>query len=275
MSLVRMNFQSKYLGNFSNINVLLPDRPRQADPKAFYSQGKKYKVVWLLHGTGGDCNEWLNMSRIMMYASERDLIVVMVSAMNSNYVNWPKFGNGYMFWDYMTEELMPMIYNWFPASDKREDNFIAGLSMGGGGTAKFAFGHPELFGGAAILSAGVKKYTEASFENSSDRFAARMARIVENAGGREAFLDSVENVWAMAKKQADAGVVLPKLYFATGDKDPVCSDYTELKAYLDSLGIPAKYEIFPGYVHEWRFWDMVIEKAFDYFDLPVCNVAAI
>ena len=55
-------------------------------------------------------------------------------------------------WDYLTEELMPLVYNWFPASSKREDNFIAGLSMGGSGAIQYAVGHPDKFAAAAILS---------------------------------------------------------------------------------------------------------------------------
>lgn len=56
-------------------------------------------------------------------------------------------------YDYLTEELMPLIYGWFPASDRREDNFIAGLSMGGRGAIKYTVNHPELFAAAAVLSA--------------------------------------------------------------------------------------------------------------------------
>ena len=66
------------------------------------------------------------------------------SAMNSNYSNWPDTMMGYNMYDYFTKELMPLIYGWFPVSDKREDNFIAGLSMGGRGTIKFAVNYPEL-----------------------------------------------------------------------------------------------------------------------------------
>lgn len=275
MSLVKMNFQSKYLGNFTNINILLPDRPRQADPKEYYSSGKKYKTVWLFHGTGGDCNEWLNMSRIMMYASERDLIVVMVSAMNSNYVNWPKFGMGYMFYDFLTEELMPLVYNWFPASDKREDNFIAGLSMGGRGTATTAFNHPELFAGAAILSASPVEYTEEEL-NQGGYMGKRTQICVENAGGVEAFLNSPENVWEISKKCVEDGVELPKLYFATGGDDTrVLENLKKWIPYADSIGLKAEYEVIPGYAHEWRFWDLAIQKAFDYFDLPIVNAFAI
>ncbi len=280
MSLVRMNFQSKYLGNFTNINILLPDRPRAADPREFYSQGKKYKTVWLLHGTGGDCNEWLNMSRIMMYASERDLIVVMVSAMNSNYVNWPKFGMGYNWYDFLTEELMPMVYGWYPASDKREDNFIAGLSMGGRGTLTTAFNHPELFAGAAVLSACPVEYTPEGLTDEAlskgGFMGERTKLILENAGGVEGFLSGPENIWEIAPRLIKEGVELPRFYFSTGGDDKrVVENYKTWIPYSESIGLDAKYEIIPGYAHEWRFWDLAIQNAFDYFGLPIVNAFAI
>jgi Na+-driven multidrug efflux pump len=45
-----------------------------------------------------------------------------------------------------------MVYGWLPVSARREDNFIAGLSMGGRGTIKYAVNHPERFAAAAVLS---------------------------------------------------------------------------------------------------------------------------
>lgn len=263
MALVRFNFSSKYLGNYVDVNILLPDRPRDVDPKTFYSTGEKFKVLWLLHGTGADCNEWMLYSRIPLFAAERNLACVMVSGMNSNYVNWPKFGMGYNFWDFFTEELMPAVYGWFPISDKREDNFIGGLSMGGRGTSYIAFGHPELFAGAAILSACPVEYTE---ENSIGDPRTRPS--VENCGGLEGFLASPENIWDIAPRLMKEGVQLPKLYFATGGDDKIIMDRLEKwRPYADSLGLEATYEVIPGYGHEWRIWDIAIEKALDLFGI--------
>lgn len=133
MALVHLNFSSKALGGNTDVNILLPDLPRGQSPAEFYASGKKYPVLWLLHGTYGDYTDWLRKSNVELYACEKELIVVMPSALNTDYANWPGFGLGYQAADYLTEELMPLVYGWLPASPKREDNFIAGLSMGGRG----------------------------------------------------------------------------------------------------------------------------------------------
>ena len=133
--------------------MILPDNPRGVTPTEFYGSGKRYKVLWLLHGTCGDNMDWVRRTNIELYATEKNLVVVMPSALNSNYSNWEDTMLGYNMYDYLTEELMPLIYGWLPVSNKREDNFIAGLSMGGRGTIKYAVNHPEKFAAAAVLSA--------------------------------------------------------------------------------------------------------------------------
>ena len=159
MSILTYNFESEYLKNNHEVTVILPDKPRALTPEEFYRSGRKYKVLWLLHGTFGDHTDWVRKTNIEMYATERNLVVVMPSALNSNYSNWDKFMMGYDMFDYLTEELMPLIYGWLPVSDKREDNFIAGLSMGGRGTIKFAVNHPDKFAAAAVLSAALVDFS--------------------------------------------------------------------------------------------------------------------
>ena len=145
MALVHLNFDSKYLSGSTDVNIILPDCARSQDTRAFYGSGKKYPVLWLLHGTFGDYSDWLRKTKVELYAAEKDLIVVMPSAQNTDYANWPGFGTGYQVFDYLTKELMPLVYGWFPASERREDNFIAGLSMGGRGAIAYAWAYPEKF----------------------------------------------------------------------------------------------------------------------------------
>jgi putative tributyrin esterase len=287
MSLVRFNFESQYLGNNHEIGIILPDKQRNKTPKEFYSSGEKYPVLWLLHGTFGDYSDWIRKSNIELYACEQNLIVVMPSAMNSDYVNWPDFGIGYNMWDYLTEELMPLVYNWFPASDKREDNFIAGLSMGGGGALKYALGHPEKFGAAAILSSSAREisYLQPYANLSAEEFRAKAIKGEINIptpfpGGipmRQInsiskyptvgdYLDSVENTWDMLAKLAPTGK-LPKMYVACGTDDFAYKGFLKFKDYAKELGLEAEFEEMEGYKHEWRFWDITIQHAIKFFGL--------
>ena len=94
MSLVNLNFPSQYLGGNTEVTIILPDKPWETDSNAFYRSGKKYKVLWLLHGTFGDHTDWLRKSNIELYACEKDLIVVCPSGMNANMQTGRSLGPG-------------------------------------------------------------------------------------------------------------------------------------------------------------------------------------
>ncbi|MBR5520512.1 MAG: hypothetical protein IKU54_00800 [Oscillospiraceae bacterium] len=261
MALLHINFESQYLNSNTDVNIILPDKPRKTEPSDFYGNGEKYKVLWLLHGTYGDYTDWVRKSNIELYACEKDLIVVMPSALNSNYSNWGCM-MGYNMYDFLIKELMPLVHNWFPASDKREDNFISGLSMGGEGALKYAVNFPELFGGVAVLSMYPRDWKNMNPEKT--KVGKRDLNSYANAGGWENFVNSYEDIRGILKEQKNTGL-LPKMYFACGDKDFLYNGYTEFKLWAEKEKLDILFEEVPGFIHEWRFWDMAIQKALDFF----------
>ena len=271
MSILTYNFESEYLKNNHSVTVILPDKPRALTPKQFYGNGRKYKVLWLLHGTYGDHTDWVRKTNIEMYATEKNLVVVMPQALNSNYSNWgSEFMLGYRMYDYLTEELMPLVYGWLPVSPLREDNFIAGLSMGGRGAIKYAVNFPEKFAAAAILSAAPVDFMRISPHNPNsilDSCHPRLKASIDNAGGLEAFRNSCENVWAAIGRLAPTGR-LPRLMFACGTEDSLI--YTNLlvfREHCEKIGLDVHWMIREGYRHEWCFWDLAIQEAISFFGL--------
>ena len=273
MALIHLNFNSTCLSGNTDVNIILPDLPRGVDPKEFYAKGKKYPVLWLLHGTFGDYTEWVRKTNIELYAAEKNLIVVMPSAHNTDYANWNGFGIGYRMYDYLTEELMPLVYAWCPASDKREDNFIAGLSMGGRGAIVYAYAHPEKFAAMYSMScvpqdmrAEAAKAKEAGEVSGWDKLAVERTRNrLDNAGGLEEYLASPHNTWdrtADIAKRAD----MPKLYFSCGTADFVMyHHFKKFRAYAENIGLKAEFTEVEGYDHEWRFWELCIQDAMEKF----------
>jgi putative tributyrin esterase len=272
MSLVHFNFESQYLHGNTDVNIILPDKPREINSKAFYGSGEKYKVLWLLHGTFGDYSDWIRKSNIELYACERNLAVVMPSALNSDYADWPNFSIGYDAYHYFFDELMPIMYNWFPISNKQKDNYISGLSMGGWGTCVYAFNHPEKFAGMAALS-GVPFNARKAIEQKNELAEGRIEGSVKNAGGLDAYLSSPYNIWDLTAKVARSKRSI-KMYFSCGDQDPIMyKHYLEFKKYADEIGLNATFEEIQGYSHEWRFWDKSIQKTLDFFDIKLSQPA--
>lgn len=270
MSILTLTYESQYLRGNTQITVILPDKPHDTEPKTFYRSGRRYKVLWLLHGTYGDHTDWVRRTNIELYAAEKNLVVVMPSGLNSNYSNWNDCMMGYQMYDYLTEELMPLVYGWLPVSDKREDNYIAGLSMGGRGALKFAVNHPEKFAAAAVLSATAMDMTKMGPEHPSPLLNTTTLRIrnnLRNAGGLDAFLDSCENVWDILDKKVHT-CELPRLMFACGDRDELVYElFCQFRKHAEEIGLDAHFFVRPGYCHEWRFWDLAIQEAIRFFDL--------
>ncbi len=272
MALMTLTFESRYLRSNQTVSVVLPDMPRHLDPAAFYAAQQDLKVVWLLHGTFGDHTDWVRKTNVERYAAAKGVVLVMPSALNSNYANWSGFSLGYDMHDHLVHELMPLVHHWLPVSPRREDNFVAGLSMGGRGTVKLAASHPDLFAAAAVLSAApvdLSGLTHEQVTASTDPMTQRLRGMVDNAGGLDAFLASDENVWRVIDEQVAAGTSLPRMLFACGADDALIHD--NLLAFRDHaarIGLDAEFWVEDGYAHEWPFWDLAIRRAFEFFGLP-------
>lgn len=271
MALLTMNAESRYLRTNQAFSVILPDMPRHREPAEFYAEHRDLPVVWLLHGTFGDHTDWVRKTNIERYARQKGVAVIMPSGSNSNYSNWSDAMLGFDMKDYLLHELMPLVQNWLPVSNRREKNFIAGLSMGGRGTIKFAVNHPERFAAAAVLSASPRDFATLTPEYlaQDDPVAARFAGMARNAGGLEAFLDSDENTYRIIDERVAAGDELPRLLFACGaDDDYVMNDLRPFMAHAAEIGLAAEFRIREGFTHEWDFWDLAIRDAFEFFGFP-------
>lgn len=196
--------------------------------------------------------------------------MVMPSALNSNYSNWDGFMMGFHMYDYLTEEADAAHLRLVPVSDRREDNFIAGLSMGGRGAIKYAVNHPDRFAAAAVLSAAPLDFSRirpghpCPLLNSED---PRLAATIRNAGGLEAYRSSNENTWEILNRLAPTGT-LPRLMFACGTEDDLLYDqFCIFRAHAEEIGLKAHWFELEGYRHEWRFWDLAIQEALSFFKL--------
>ena len=134
-----MNFKSDSLNRNTTVSVILPEKPRES-----------FKTLYLLHGLSDDHRAWLIRSGIVRYARKYDVAVVMPDAARSWYADT---ATGEKYFTLITEELPTLCRGYFAGmSARREDNFIAGLSMGGYGALKAALTYPERYAGCASLS---------------------------------------------------------------------------------------------------------------------------
>jgi enterochelin esterase-like enzyme len=131
-----------------------------------YSENKKYPVLYLLHGIGGDEKEWLNHGSPQvildnLYADGKiePMIVVMPNgrAMKDdraigNVMALDKQEAFANFEKDLLNDLIPFIEKEYPVLKDRENRAIAGLSMGGGQSLNFGLGNLDMFAWVAGFS---------------------------------------------------------------------------------------------------------------------------
>lgn len=137
MALFNCNFFSKTLGYDTNVNVILPDI-NYFD----YSNNKKLKVLYFLHGRGDNGTSLSRYLPLERFSRKYQIAIILPSAEDSYYTNSIYHKN---YFDFISQELQQTLTNWFPISKNKQDNYLAGISMGGYGAFKIAFSFPNKF----------------------------------------------------------------------------------------------------------------------------------
>ena len=262
MSRFQCSFQSKTLLAPAAITVTLPfplfDPVSSAQTlDDIYGSGKKFKTLYLLHGAFADSSSWSLYSRVEAYADLHGLAVVMPSVGNSFYAD---LLHGPAYWAFVSEELPRFVRSVFPLSEKREDNFVAGLSMGGYGALKLALNKPEKIAAAISLS-GVLDIVTVMRNPIHPVF-----NIDEYFGGFDKLIDSSSDLFAQLQHLKRQGTSIPRLYVACGLEDTLYEMNTRFRDLANANSIPLTYEEGPG-AHTWEFWDQYICRALEWLSM--------
>ena len=143
-----IEYDSKTVGTKRKLQVYTPPN---------YSKEKKYPVLYLLHGIGGDENEWqrfatpnIILDNLLADGKVVPMIVVMPNgraqkndrAEGDVFKTAPAFAN---FERDLLDDVIPTIEARYSTATNREQRALAGLSMGGGQSLNFGLGHLETF----------------------------------------------------------------------------------------------------------------------------------
>lgn len=253
MILNEVNFFSETVGLLSTMYVLLPQRT-MADAKT--KRTPKYKTLYLLHGHSDDHTAWMRWSSIEKYAEGLNLAVVM-PAVHLSFYNDMTYGPAY--WQFISEEVPTLVRDMFSLSAKREDNFVAGLSMGGYGAFKMALTNPDRFAAAASLSGAVDIVEVVREEKDDPGNKAWQLEMRNVFGDLGKVPGSKHDLFALAKK-VSKGPVRPRLFQCCGTEDGLYPQNVRFRDAARKLKLDLTYEEGPG-EHNWAYWDRMIQKA--------------
>ena len=262
MAIIEVNFISKCLMCVVTFNAIIP--VDKFGPQAENAEQKPLKTLYLLHGIFGNYTDWVNGTRIQAWAEANDLAVIMPSGENRFYLDDEKSGE--LYGEFIGKELVEFTRKLFPLSDKREDTFIAGLSMGGYGAIRNGLKYAENFGCVIGLSAALVHDTWKDADNSAPIFTFRRNYYEAVFGEYDKVKGSDKDPKALLLKLKEEGRPVPKMYLCCGTEDGLVTANRDFRDFLNENGVDLTYVEGPG-KHDWVFWDTYIKKVLDWLPL--------
>ena len=260
MALIHAHFFSETIGLSCSMYVILPQTTRTQIGMTGTARpaGQKHPVLYLLHGLSDDHTIWLRRTSIERYVAPLGLAVVMPAVHRSYYTDQV---HGHKYFTFVSEEVPAIARQFFPLSDKREDNFVAGLSMGGYGAFKLALTHPERYAAAASLSGAM------DFPEIVEQMPERRAEFENTFGPLEKIRGSSNDLHHLLDRVAAGRGPKPKLWQCCGTEDFLIKENRGFRDHAKKLNLDYTYEEGPG-IHDWAYWDLNIQRVLNWLPLP-------
>jgi enterochelin esterase-like enzyme len=199
-----IEYESKSVGTRRKANVYTPPG---------YSTDKKYPVLYLLHGIGGDETEWQRfatpgtlLDNLIADGKAVPMIIVMPNgraqvndrAERDAMRSAPAFAK---FEDDLLKDLIPAIEAKYSVQNDREHRALAGLSMGGGQSLNFGLKHLDTFAWVGAFSAAPN--TRRPEQLLSDPAAAkeRLKLLYVSCGNKDGLINVSQGVHAYLKEK--------------------------------------------------------------------------
>ena len=150
MAYMQVEMFSQALHMAVGVDVILPQPVKnEIGLESGEKTDQKYPTLWLLHGATDDQTTWQRRTSIERYVAPLGLAVVMPSAHLSSYTD---MAHGGAFYTYIVDELPVLMRQFFALSEKRQDTFISGNSMGGYGALIHAMTDTEQYRAVGAFS---------------------------------------------------------------------------------------------------------------------------
>lgn len=243
-------FFSKALSRPVHFNaVLCNDNASPTQDNPYYKRATKN--IYLLHGYSGCDIDWFVNAPLGDIANRFNVNFFLPNGDNSFYLNQPQ--TGFKYQDYVGEEFVNYTRKTFNLSDKREDTFIGGLSMGGFGSIHTALAYPETFSKVIALSSAIIIDGLKFFKKDMDNPMANYEYYAHTFGDLDEVLTSDNNPKVLVKKLKESGQTLPKFFMACGTEDFLIGPNTDFKTFLEEEKVDVEFHTAPG-IHDFNFW---------------------
>jgi S-formylglutathione hydrolase FrmB len=226
--------------------------PASYDATASKHPVTNYPVLYFLHGLGDNeqtlfnSGGWTLLDDLRRLHKMGEFLIVAPEGRRSFYIN--SADGSVRYGDFFLQEFIPHIESKYRISKGRDKRAISGISMGGYGALRSAFGHPELFSAVSAQSAALITETPQELDTAS-RSGASTGKMLAAVFGNpiDAPHWQANSPFALAKKN-QAGLRRLAIYFNCGQEDNYGFEKgaAELHAELLKEGIKHEYHAYPG-----------------------------
>ena len=247
--IVTDSIQSKVLNDYRAYNVFLP-KSYETDTN------KKYPILYLLHGLMDTNEGWTTrghlkdvMDQLVESGEVCEMIIVTPNAGGNVFEGaW----NGYFDmpgWSYETfffTEFLPHIEKTYRVNGNKEHRAIAGLSMGGGGSAVYGQKHSDMFSAVYAMSALMSLQGQGGppAQNPDDKMALLNKSVIEN--------NSIKYVEG-ANDAQKAQLRSIAWFVDCGDDDFLLDVNIDFYRAMRAAQIPCQFRMRDG-GHTWEYW---------------------
>jgi S-formylglutathione hydrolase FrmB len=218
-----------------------------------YASGKRFPVVYLLHGYSGNYSNWIE--KVPDIKEDADRYQVLIVCPDGGFGSWywnSPVDAAFQYETDVAEELVSLIDRQYKTITGAAGRAITGLSMGGHGALYLALKHPEIYGAAGSMSGGVDIRP---FPNNWD-MAKRLGSYASNKALWEE--NTVMNLLHLAQPGK------PALIIDCGTADFFFEVNERLHQELLYRNIPHDYITRPG-SHNWEYWKNAVRFQLLYF----------
>ncbi len=215
-----VDYESKTVGTTRKMQVYTPPG---------YAEEKKYPVLYLLHGIGGDETEWQRfakvdvlMDNLIADGKAEPMIVVMPNgraqkndrAEGDVFASAPAFA---VFERDLLDDVIPFIEKNYGARTDREGRALAGLSMGGGQTLNFGLGNLDTFAWIGAFSSAPNTKPPTELAPDPDKAKEKLKLLVLTCGNQDGLFHISKGVRTYLEENA-----VPHVWHVDGQgHDPV------------------------------------------------------
>jgi S-formylglutathione hydrolase len=261
-ALITARVETKNVPGPVDVAIYLPDGYDATRPDA-------YPLIVQLHGGGGSSAHMARMAPMLEASIKEGLIPgvvsVMPSAGRSFYMD---YRDGSQKWEaFIIEDLLPWVRANYNVIKGREGTLITGVSMGGMGSLRIAFKHPDKFLAVASMEPGIEPALAFSDVQLRDRFWRddRLMEAIYGAPVDEAYW-AANNPATIADTKSENLIGLG-IYLEAGDQDMFfLHQGTEfLHRILFDKGISHEYRLVKGADHVGPSITPRFRNAMDFF----------